>query len=388
MNLTHLDASKIALHDVIADHMAPPVGRPSHLQSLMIGRSSYNHRYSTADNYLNDKLIMDIRSYLERYFKIDTNNAAHQPYKISQTLQFEGGNISTFFFYVKKIVNAGVAELTPSDIFESFEMIVFGSVRNNAFSITTCDPFFKEKHHGFFQGYLAPKSHTVTIIDLKGAEQSVTVSGDKIRTHDNFYPYLGCSVKELVDEYYASNSSVLILTGPAGTGKSSLMRSFLNYAPVDMNFYMVDNPVMYEDPESFSGLIQKIRNQAINGPVTVFMEEADKLLVADKKTDMGSMARLLSVTSGLVELNIKLVLASNLENASKINENLIRHGRTFRVVEFEHLSPAQANAARTSVGKGPLDFAHDITLAHALNTTEANVAITRRQAGFGFTGKA
>ena len=399
MNLTHLQASKLALHDVIADHMAPPVGRPSHLQSLMIGRSSFNHRYSTADNYLTSPVVLSIKAYLTRHYNTNTEGSV---YHIAETVQYDGGDVSTFFFYVSK----KVPELQPTrpiggdlsgrsgmvgvpadnrDPFDSFEMILFGSSRNNAFSVTTCDPFFKEKHHSYFEQFLSPKSHTVTILDINNSEQTMTITSDKIKTYDQFFPYLGSSVEDLVKDYYRSQSSVLIFTGPAGTGKSSLMRSFLNHAPTDMTFYMVDNPVMYEDPESFSALIQKIRSQAISGPVTIFMEEADKLLVSDKKTDMGSMGRLLSLSSGLVEVNVKIVAASNLENASKINENLIRHGRTYRVVEFQKLSPAQANVARSALNKDALDFEHDITLAHALNTADVSKESSRTRPGFGFS---
>ena len=114
------------------------------------------------------------------------------------------------------------------------------------------------------------------------------------------------------------------------------------------------------------------------------MEEADKLLVSDKKTDMGSMGRLLSLSSGLVEVNVKIVAASNLENASKINENLIRHGRTYRVVEFQKLTAAQANIARSALNKEPLNFEHDITLAHALNATDTTKESSRTRPGFGF----
>lgn len=398
MNLTHLQASKLALHDVIADHMAPPVGRPSHLQSLMIGRSSFNHRYSTADNYLTSPVVFGIKAYLERHFGTNTENSN---YHIAETIQYDGGDVSTFFFYVsKKVPELQYSRPTGGDLsgrsgmvavpvdnrdpFDSFEMILFGSSRNNAFSITTCDPHFKEKHHAFFEQYLSPKSHSVTILDIKNSEQTMTITSDKIKTYDQFFPYLGSSVEELVHDYYRSQSSVLIFTGPAGTGKSSLMRSFLNHAPANMTFYMVDNPVMYEDPESFSALIQKIRSQAISGPVTIFMEEADKLLVSDKKTDMGSMGRLLSLSSGLVEVNVKIVAASNLENASKINENLIRHGRTYRVVEFQKLTAAQANTARSALNKDPLNFEHDITLAHALNATDTTKESSRTRPGFGF----
>lgn len=414
MNLTHLQAQKLALHDVIADHMAPPVGRPSHLQSLMIGRSSFNHRYTTADNSLTGAVVQGIRSYLQRYFKIADPKGGDQvtnlsnreltttEYHLAETIQYDGGEISTFFFYVSKKVHeltsarptggdisgrAGMVSIPVDsrDPFDTFEMILFGSSRNNAFSITCSDPNFKEKHHAFFEQFLSPKSHSVTILDIKGAEQTMTITSNKIKTHDEFFPYLGGSVEQLITDYYQSQSSVLIFTGPAGTGKSSLMRSFLNHAPKDMTFYMVDNPVVYEDPESFSGLIQRIRSQAINGPITIFMEEADKLLVSDKKTDMGSMGRLLSLSSGLVEVNVKIVAASNLENASKINENLIRHGRTYRVVEFQKLSPAQANVARSALNKDALDFEHDITLAHALNATDVSKESSRTRAGFGFS---
>lgn len=398
MNLTHLQANKLALHDVIADHMAPPVGRPSHLQSLMIGRSSFNHRYSTADNYLTSSVVLGIKAYLERHFGTNTEGSN---YHVAETIQYDGGDISTFFFYVSKKVPelryshplggdiSGRSDMVAvpadnRDPFDSFEMILFGSSRNNAFSVTTCDPFFKEKHHSYFEQFLSPKSHTVTILDIKNSEQTMTITSDKIKTYDQFFPYLGSSVEDLVKDYYRSQSSVLIFTGPAGTGKSSLMRSFLNHAPTDMTFYMVDNPVMYEDPESFSALIQKIRSQAISGPVTIFMEEADKLLVSDKKTDMGSMGRLLSLSSGLVEVNVKIVAASNLENASKINENLIRHGRTYRVVEFQKLTAAQANIARSALNKDPLNFEHDITLAHALNATDTTKESSRTRPGFGF----
>lgn len=350
----------VSLHDALSDYVIAPLGRINHLQGLMNGISLEANNVDTAEGVLTVEDEAKIHQFLKETY----------PDKdVSVNVTKRGKSISAFYYYVHK-----------NDEFFAF---VFGSSANNfvSYVLPRGDAMVPKFEEFFFQ-YLPPKEFAVNVYE-NGQLNPVTISEQDTKVYDEFYPFIKGGVSALVDGFYKSRSRVLILTGIAGSGKSSLMRYFLSRSQDD-KFVLLDDPSVYQDPAKMNDFLSTIRKLSKDQRVTVFLEEADKIIQDKKDSDSGALERLLSLASGVVEHNIKIVIASNLENADDIYPALVRGGRAYEVITFDKLTPAEANICRKCIGLEPVDFATNLTLASALNFHDPVEAEERQPLAFGF----
>ena len=105
------------------------------------------------------------------------------------------------------------------------------------------------------------------------AEMSVTSSAV---LHDEYYPFIAGGVEGFIDEYLASNESILILLGPPGTGKSTLLRHMI----VSRNLTVT---LTYEEKllQQDKLFIQHLSEEG-NSDILI-LEDADVLLESKRK---------------------------------------------------------------------------------------------------------
>ena len=350
----------IALHDAISDYVIAPLGRLNHLQGMMNGISLEANNIDTAESVLTKEDAAKIYAFLkEQYPDCD----------IVRNITHRGKSITAFYFYVRKG--------------DEFKTLVFGSASNNFVSYV--HPYGDEHipaFEDFFFKYLPPKEFSVNVYE-SGQLNSVTIEEKDTKVHPEFYPFIEGGVHRLMEGFYASRSRVMIFTGIAGSGKSSLMRAFLGHSQED-KFVLLDDPSVYQDPAKMNDFLSTIRKLSKDQRVTVFLEEADKIIQDKKDSDSGALERLLSMASGVIEQNIKFIIASNLENADAIYPALTRGGRAYEVITFPKLTPAEANAARAAIDLEPVAFDVDLTLASALNFHDSSEVVDRAPRTFGF----
>lgn len=158
-----------------------------------------------------------------------------------------------------------------------------------------------------------------------------------------FYPEIQCELPEYYDKFNNSESQILILFGPPGTGKTSFIRdylctSFLN-AIVTHDLEVLKSDQMYID--------------FLTDPTydVLVIEDADELLTANRAENNKIISKLLNVSDGLVKLpSKKLIFTTNLAQASHIDEAITRPGRCFDVVNFNDLTRSQAKIAAEKIG--------------------------------------
>lgn len=352
---------RIAMHDALSDYVIAPLGRVNHLQGLMVGISLQANNIDTNEGALKSEDFEEIGQFIKNMYP-------DCAFTVNTTSRGKSG--SSFYMYVMKELE--------------FKAFVFASSINNFISyvLPAGDPMIAEFNKNFFR-YLPGKRFTVHQFDSDSLTPSSIDESDTV-TYDAFYPFIEGGVKSLFDEYYKSRSRLMIFTGPPGTGKSSLMRAMLGHT--NDKFILLDDPSVYDDPEKFGNFISQLRRSSKDERVTVFLEEADKIL-HDKTEGSGALERLLSLASGVIEHNIKMVIASNIENVDKIYPALVRGGRAFRVIEFRELNVPEANTARAALGLPSAYFSRTVPLASALNFHTDKDAMDRAKRSVGFLSR-
>ena len=157
------------------------------------------------------------------------------------------------------------------------------------------------------------------------------------------YPFIP-NVEKWVEKYLASKSNVLILNGPMGTGKSSLIAHIIRVGKLK-SMTAFDSKVMKDDY-----LYTKFITEEYG---LIVLEDADLLLLKRVEGENDTMSKLLNVSEGLIDTsNKKIIFTANLGNTKDIDPALKRPGRCFDIVEFRELEMHEANSARTKLGRG------------------------------------
>lgn len=241
-------------------------------------------------------------------------------------------------------------------------------------------------------------------------------------SHPLYYPFLDGGAEALIKDFIESEESVLILMGPPGTGKSSLIaattdslgllpiyakkaevilhKDFVSYVFGASDTYMakVAGTSARARSDMFKERTLKDREFSCGQPLdkseedddpsvpVIVVEDADNIL-APRSTGNLIMPELLNETDGIGSNHTrKIIFTTNLSNISDIDEALMRPGRCYGVIHCRSLTPAEAVAAREANGLPPFDTmpVKDVTLAEALRKPRKRICISNGKAGIGF----
>lgn len=265
----------------------------------------------------------------------------------------------------------------------------------------------------------------VNLVKYPGVDEPVlSMSRSEIKNERmdkaEYYPYIDGGVEALIKDFMESDESVMILMGPAGTGKTSIvavaaqsMNLFPIYAKksdvlLHKNFVSfvckTSDSMMVEvdgseqkaridlfkkrtvlDTECPTGAYLREIEEKPRIPLIV-IEDADALIAPRNQGNM-QMADLLNETDGIGSNHTrKLLFTTNLTNTKSIDEALMRPGRCYAVVNCRLLTPEEAVAARKAAGLP--DFAEyptqDISLAEALRKPRKKITIEKVKPRIGF----
>jgi hypothetical protein len=175
------------------------------------------------------------------------------------------------------------------------------------------------------------------------------------------------------DEYLRSDSNVLLLIGPPGTGKTSFLRGLIHHS--QSSALVTYDPTMLEQDGIFARFMSGSSRFMI-------LEDCDAFL---RKRSNGNtvMHKFLNIGDGLVSTRgKKLIFTTNLPSTADIDPALIRPGRCFDILKFAALSEEQC----TRVAKfSRLDTVVDrpMTLAELFSgSTGKSVPVAGRPVGF------
>lgn len=263
--------------------------------------------------------------------------------KIAANVPLLAGSIKWTHSDVKLVVDGDADEI---DAFvEKFEALFF----NDGVEV------------GHVQGFKESGFPTIPAFRLRDLESQIG--------KNHYYPWLeeqGYTLESFAEAFKASNKNVLLLIGDPGTGKSTFLRTLIlnmnsKEAPMRRNYIVTDEAVLRHEL-----LMPWLEKSAVSGLTVV--EDADNFVEAREKGNT-AMSALLSVADGIIPIQAKLAISTNLASIKRVDPALIRPGRAFKILSFRLLTAEEAVRIRELDGLEPVEFdaSRKYSLAEVLN---------------------
>ncbi len=145
---------------------------------------------------------------------------------------------------------------------------------------------------------------------------------------------------------------IVIMRGPAGTGKTHLIRAMLLQVP-DAMFVLISPEVVTNlaGPELLP-LLMNYRGGS-TGPIVLVLEDADRCLVTRADENMSLIQSLLNLGDGILGslLDIRIVATTNADEL-KLDKAVTRPGRLSKMLDVNHLDFETANSIFTRLLPG------------------------------------
>jgi hypothetical protein len=176
-------------------------------------------------------------------------------------------------------------------------------------------------------------SHIEWVYSSQGHSASIPLNKSRLPVKEMYSFLKGESLESFYDRFMESNSNILLLIGPPGTGKTTFIRGLLSHT--NSSAYVTYDPSILEKDHIFAEFIGSDSSIMV-------LEDSDNFL---KPRNDGNtmMAKFLNLGDGLVTTKgKKLIFSTNLPSIRDVDEALTRPGRCFGILDFNGLTYDEA----------------------------------------------
>lgn len=172
--------------------------------------------------------------------------------------------------------------------------------------------------------------------------REIYLPGDDTKLMPELYPDIADPSK-YIDDYLKSDKSILLVAGPPGTGKTTLLRHMI--LGHKLNAHVIYDEDLMQNDTVFQSFLFDQEDEIM------IIEDADTILSDRERDGNKLMSRFLNVSDGLIKLpNKKLVFTTNLTDFGRIDVALTRPGRCFGMIHTRPLNLTEAQAAAKAAG--------------------------------------
>ena len=172
-----------------------------------------------------------------------------------------------------------------------------------------------------------------------------------------------------------NDKGLVLLHGPAGTGKTSYIRHLTSVIGKRMIYISPELASQISSPE-FLSIVSAYPDSIL------VIEDAENIIEERKAGANSAVSNLLNISDDLLSdfLKIQIICSFNTD-ISKIDKALLREGRLIAKYNFEPLNIDKSQRLSKSLGFDSI-ITKEMTLAEIFNQNERDTVISNRQIGF------
>lgn len=236
----------------------------------------------------------------------------------------------------------GRFSITNSETERSYHGYVFWDCSTSANVVHLNQVFYKLPDDKEYNGVYPIEIDFVTKHPEKAVQTFVSNPFSKWSSDFNhivadLYPRI--NIRQMINSFLSSDESILILTGSAGTGKTSLIKLILREFASLKDDAISTSYVKDEELLELDDLWTYWSKQE---PDVLILDDLDHIL--HSRSNQGGntfVNRLLSFSDGVFETSTKVIITTN-EEVHDVDEALIRPGRCFDMLQMPKLSRDEA----------------------------------------------
>lgn len=281
------------------------------------------------DSSLSAKIINQegkINSSIEDITKFVTDNGGRLLFANSSNSHYDTYNFNFTYGYIS-------FNHDPKDHTVSVEMVSLNEKTRLLFEEFS-EKFILKDEKGLIYA-LVEKGNSLTT-DVIGQETSTFIQ-------DN---YIDSDIKDYNDiktNFLSPNSSgkIVLLEGPAGTGKTSMIKSFMSELE---GVFVIIHPQLVDQLDG-PRILPILLNLKTTKPIVLVIEDGDQVLVPRKANNMSAISSLLNLSDGILGnlINIRMLISSNSEHKD-MDPAILRPGRLFKRLSLGLLPYDKANS--------------------------------------------